>query len=151
MNLLEWHMSGNEKFPFSLMQPGTLVQYANKTDLLQKDLNRHNHNRKDFNLQALLCGKQLLKQACSMQINQIFHATLTDYIHKGKSRYKHPQSLGRFKARVSTHIFGWWNKFSTIRKCVVLVLPKKHVPWQHHYGVELTLVRLMVPSTHAHS
>lgn len=84
------------------MQPGTLLQYASKTDWLQKELNWQNHSRKDFNLQTLHCGKQLLKQACSMQINQIFHAALrkTNSIHKGKSRYKHSQSLGRFKARV---------------------------------------------------
>lgn len=71
------------------MQPGTLLQYTSKTDLLQKELNWHDHNRKDFNLQALHCGKQLLKQARSMQINQIFHAALrkTNFIHKATSHY----------------------------------------------------------------
>jgi len=97
------------------MQPGTLLQYASKTDLLQKELNWHNHNRRDFNLQALHCGKQLLKQACSVQINQIFHAALTNSTHKRKPHYKHPQSLRRFKARVSwgkerQHTYFWMAK-----------------------------------------
>lgn len=50
----------------------------------------------------------------------------------------------------STHIFAEWNPFSTTEKGVVLVLWKKHAPWQHHYGVELALVRLLVQSTQSH-
>lgn len=107
------HRQKQKKFSFSLKQPGTLL-HVTKTDLLQKELNRHNHNRKGFNLQALHGGKQLLKQACSMQINQIFHAALrkTNSIHKAKAHYKHFQSLGRFKARVSwgkerQHTYFW--------------------------------------------
>lgn len=75
---------------------------------------------------------------------------------QSKPCYKHLWSLGRFKpgpAKVkkdSTHIFAGWNLFSTIEKGVVLVLPKKHAPWQHHYGVELALVRLLVQSTQSH-
>lgn len=85
------------------MQAGTLLHYARETHVLQKEWKWHNHNRKYFNLQALHCGKQLLEQACSMQINQVFHAALrkTNSIHIGRSCYKHLQSLIRFKARVS--------------------------------------------------
>lgn len=76
------------------------IQYARKIDLLQEELNWHKHNRKDFNLQALHCGKQLHKEACSMQINQILHDALKKQFHsRSKPCDRHLQSLGRFKTR----------------------------------------------------
>lgn len=76
------------------------MQHARKTDLLQKELNWHKHNRKDLNLQPLHCGKQLHKEACSMQINQISHDALKKQLHsQSKPCDKHLRSLGRFKPR----------------------------------------------------
>lgn len=80
------------------MHPGTLLQDTSRTASLLKALHWHNHNRKDFNLQALHCGKQLFKQAFSMQINQIFHTALrkTNSMHKARFRYKRLWCVERF-------------------------------------------------------
>lgn len=84
---------------------------------------------------------------CTQKNNSIHKVNLTTNI----SKVWEGSNPGPAKVKKdSTCISAGWNLFSTIEKGVVLVLPKKHAPWQHHCGVELALVRLMVQSTQSH-
>lgn len=89
--------------------------------------------------------------------NQIFHDALKYSIHEVNlvtniSKVWEGSKPGSANIKKdSTHIFVGWNLFPTIENGVILMLPKKIAPWQHHYGVELPLVRLTVQSTQSHS